>query len=58
MGWMSPMPAVATLGNPRMCSSPPDCSCVMPKIKRAVNKDLALGTLLRVPDINPNHRHV
>ena len=26
----------------------------MPKIKRAVNKGLALGTLLRIPNVNPN----
>ena len=55
---MSPVPAVVTLGNPRIHSSPPDCSCMMPKIKRAVNKGLALGTLLRVPDVNLNHKHV
>jgi len=30
----------------------------MPKVERAVNKGLALGTLLRVPNVNPNHRHV
>jgi len=30
----------------------------MPKIERAVNKSLALGTLLRVPNVNPNHRHI
>jgi len=58
MGWMSPVPAVATLDNPRMHSSPPDYSCMMPKVERAVNKGLALGTLLRVPNVNPNHRHV
>ena len=58
MGWMSPAPTVATLGNPRIYSSPLDCSCMIPKIKGAVNKGLALGTLLRVPNVNPNHRHV
>jgi len=58
MGWMSLAPAVATLGNPRMHSSPPDCSCVTPKIERAVNKGLALGPLLRVPDVNPNYRYI
>ena len=58
MGWMSPAPAVAALGNPRVHCSPPDCSCMSPKVKRAVNKGLALGPLLRVPNVNPNHRHV
>ena len=58
MGWMSPAPAVVILGNPRMHSSPLDYSCMMPKVEEAVNKGLALGTLLRVPDVNPNHRHV
>ena len=33
MGWMSPAPAVAALGNPRMHCSPPDCSCISPKVK-------------------------
>jgi len=33
MGWMSPAPAVAALGNPRMHCSPPDCSCVSPKVE-------------------------
>jgi len=58
MGWMSSVPVIVTLGNPRMHSSPPDYSCMTPKIKRAVNKGLALGALLRVPNVNPNPRHV
>ena len=33
MCWVSPAPAIATLSNPRVHSSPSDCSCVMPKVK-------------------------
>jgi len=33
VGWMSPAPAVATLGNSRMHSSPPNCGCVTSKVE-------------------------
>jgi len=33
MGWISPAPAVAALGNPRVHCSPPDCSCISPKVE-------------------------
>jgi len=33
MCWVSPVPAVATLSNPRVHSSPSDCSCVTLKVK-------------------------
>ena len=33
IGWMSPVPTVAALGNPRVHCSLSDCSCVLPKVK-------------------------
>ena len=45
--WVTPVPAIATLGYSRVHSSPSDCSCVMPKVKWAVNEGLTFGTLLR-----------
>ena len=33
MCWVTPAPAIATLSNPRVHSSPSDCSCVTPKVK-------------------------
>ena len=33
MCWVTPAPAVATLGHSRVHSSPSDCSCVMLKVK-------------------------
>jgi len=33
VGQMSPAPTVATLGNSRVHSSPPDCGCIMSKVK-------------------------
>ena len=33
MCWVTPVPAIATLGYSRVHSSPSDCSCVMPKVK-------------------------
>jgi len=58
MCWMSPAPTIVTLSNPRVHSSPLDCSCVMLKVKWAVNESLTFGTLLRVPNINPDNKHV
>ena len=33
MCWVIPVPAIVTLSNPRVHSSPSDCSCVMLKVK-------------------------
>ena len=55
---VSPMPTIATLSNPRVHSSPPDCSSMIPKIKWVVNEYLTLGPLLRVLDVNLDNRHV
>jgi len=33
VGQMSPAPTVVTLGNSRVHSSPPDCGCIMSKVK-------------------------
>ena len=33
MCWMFPVPAIVTLSNPRVYSSPLDCSCVILKVK-------------------------
>ncbi|KAL9710873.1 hypothetical protein Ac2012v2_8374 [Leucoagaricus gongylophorus] len=33
MCWVTPAPAIATLGHTRVHSSPSDCSCVTPKVK-------------------------
>ena len=58
MSWVIPALAVATLGHSRMHSSPLDYSRMAPKVKRAVNKGLALGAFLGVLNVNPNHRYV
>ena len=55
---MSPALAIAILGHSRVHSSPSDCGSIMPKIKWVVNKSLTLRPLLRVPNINPDNRHV
>ena len=55
MCWVSPVPTIVTLSNSRVHSSPLDCSSKVPKVKRAVNEGLTFGTLLRVPNINPDY---
>ena len=41
-----------------MHSSPFDYSCIMLKVKWAVNKSFIFGILLGVLDIDSDHRHV
>ena len=55
MCWVTPAPAIVTLNNPRVHSSPPDCSSMMSNVECLVNESLTFGTLLRVPNVNPDY---
>jgi len=57
-GCVTPLPAVAALGNVWVHESTSNCSYVLPEVKRSVDEGFSFGAVLRVPDVNPDNRHV
>jgi len=57
-GCVIPLPAVVILGDARVHGGISNCNYVLPKVEGSVDEGFSFGTVLRVPNVDPDNRHI